>query len=426
MCGISGFSLNPNDSSITNSRNLAGRLLLGIEHRGRDATGACWFGPNGSSETQKHAVTASAFVRGLSMWKKTNDAILHTRMWTQGSPDNNDNNHPIHVGPVTGVHNGGIWNDDSLFRSMSEDITRNAEVDSEAAFAAIAYGVGRLPHANNLMDCLEKIEGTAALAWYDSDDDRRTLHLARVYGSPLVIAQNNFGSLFFASTEATIKEALQPFSCEIVFLENVAEGSYFEIREGRIHETAKFQPAGKPYETSRSYSSYVSSASTYSYSLTPAKTPTVTPAALNDAPALEERLFEISETVEYDKANFPFDYRVREKNIDDFDISNGRAESDVMGAQLYPGAWVKTDLLDKEYWGQIITIPDTFPGGMYAIRLLVTAKSKPTDVVFVYRNINSLDWSDEIRRDFRDDIADALHDSLIDDAVTELSIYSQF
>ena len=63
---------------------------------------------------------------------------------------------------------------------------------------------------------------------------------------------------------------------------------------------------------------------------------------------------------------------------------------------------------------------------MYAIRLLVTAKSKPTDVVFVYRNINSLDWSDEIRRDFRDDIADALHDSLIDDAVTELSIYSQF
>ena len=423
MCGISGFSLSPNDSSITNSRSLAGRLLLGIEHRGKDATGACWISPTGSREVQKHPVTASAFVRNLSMWKKTNDAILHTRMWTQGSPDDNNNNHPIVVGPVTGVHNGGIWNDFELFKHMNEDIDRIAEVDSEAAFAAIAYGIGRLPEANNLLDCLEQIEGTAALAWYDDDDDKRTLHLARVYGSPLVIAQNNFGSLFFASTEDTIKDALKDVQCEIVFLENVAEGSYFEIREGRIHTTEKFEPAGKPYTNTRSYTGWKQSANTYKYNLTSTPAKVITPAALDTTPELSERLFEIGETVEYDKSNFSFDYRVRETQIDNYDISFGRAASDSLGAQLYPGAWVRTPLLDKEYWGQIITIPDTFPSGMYSIRLLVTQKGMSPDVVLVSRSIDMIDWSDSIRRGMEDDIADALHESIVQDSTTEYVLY---
>jgi hypothetical protein len=423
MCGISGFSLNPNDTSITNSRTLAGKLLLGIEHRGRDATGACWINPNGGREVQKHAVTATAFVRNLSMWKRTNDAILHTRMWTQGSPENNDNNHPIVVGPVVGVHNGGIWNDNTIFNDMRADIDRIAEVDSEAAFAAIAYGIGRLPQANNLMDCLEQIEGTAALAWYDEDDDKHTLHLARVYGSPLVIAQNNFGSLFFASTEETIKEALKDVQCDIVFLETAVEGSYFEVREGRITATDKFTPAGKPYTVSSSYTSWSKSAKTYSYSTSP--TPKeISPIAVKTTPEIEERLFELGEIVEYDKDNFSFDYRVREAQIDNYDISNGRAESDAMGAQLYPGAWVKTSLLDKEYWGQLITIPDSFPEGMYSVRLLVTQKGCNPDVVMVSRSVSMLDWSDSIRRDMEDDIADALHESLVDDAVSELHVLS--
>lgn len=425
MCGISGFSLNPNDTSITNSRKLAGQLLLGIEHRGRDATGACWISPNGNREVQKHPVTASAFVRNLSMWKRTNDAILHTRMWTQGAPDNNDNNHPIVVGPVVGVHNGGIWNDNDLFSHMKEDVDRIAEVDSEAAFAAIAYGIGRLPEANNLMDCLEQIEGSAALAWYDDDDDKRTLHLARVFGSPLVIAQNNFGSLFFASTEETIKDALKDVQCEIVFLENAVEGSYFEVREGRITATDKFTPAGKPYASSSTYAGWKSHAKTYSYSLIP--TPKeIAPAALKTTPIIEERLFELGETVEYDKDNFEFDYRARERAIDNYDISNGRAESDAMGAQLYPGAWVKTCLLDKDYWGQIITIPDTFPTGMYTVRLLVTQKGQTPDVVMVSRSVAMLDWSDTINRSMEEDIADAMHESLVSDAATELNLFASY
>lgn len=394
MCGISGFSLNPNDPTINNSRLLAGTLLLGIEHRGRDATGACWFDPYGNPFVQKGAFTATAFVRNLSMWKKTTDAILHTRAWTQGHPSNNDNNHPIVTGPIIGVHNGGIWNDYDLFREM-RDVERIAEVDSEAAFAAIAFGIGRLNNgaSNNLIDCLEQIEGGAALAWYDADDDHRTLHLARLNSSPLVVAQNQHGSLFFASTKQAIVDALaKTRSSDIVYMEEIKEGTYLAVREGRIIESSQFTPAVR-------YSYNKASWSTYKAYTTPAITATTTEDAfakeVNGVDYdydLSSKYFDSELMFDYDPADCEFDYRQREKDIDDHDAIYGKSYSNSVGAKLYPSMWVKASLLDKWYWGQIIEMPDTFPEGKYTIRLVINVANQPLEVVYVQRTVYELEW----------------------------------
>jgi hypothetical protein len=393
MCGISGFSLNPTDPTVTNSRLIAGTLLLGIEHRGRDATGACWFDPHGNPFVQKGAYTASAFVRNLSMWKKTTDAILHTRAWTQGEPSNNDNNHPIVSGPVIGVHNGGIWNDYELFREM-RDVNRVAEVDSEAAFAAIAFGIGRLNDgsAKNLIDCLEVIQGGAALAWYDADDDHRTLHLARLNSSPLVVAQNQHGSLFFASTKQSIVDALAKTNgSDIVFMEELKEGTYMAVREGRILECTPFTPAQRYTSyTKPSWNSY----KTYSAPAvisTPAKEEAVVAEHDYDYD-LSTKFFDSEFMFDYDPADVQFDYRTRESQIDDHDITYGKTYSNSVGAKLYPSMWVKVDLLNQEFWGQIIEMPDTFPEGAYTIRVMISRKNQPLEVVYVQRTVFEIEW----------------------------------
>ena len=410
MCGISGFSLSPNDTSITNSRAFAGTLLLGIEHRGRDATGACWYGPHNTSVVQKHPVTATAFVRNMSMWKRSRDVILHTRAWTQGSPTNNDNNHPIVVGPVTGVHNGGIWNDDDLFRDMP-DVQRIAQVDSEAAFAAIAYGIGRLNDtaAATIEECLETIEGSAALAWYDDDDDVRTLHLARVSSSPLVIAQNAAGSLFFASTEGAIRDAIKKHgNNDIVFVEHVTEGTYLQVREGRITEMHAFTPSANSSWKSKYTGWKGDYASTYTSDYAKPATPTddvwadepvdayhVSGRAFSERYDLSSKFFDINEAIDYAYADIDFDYRERMTQIDNNDAIYGKPHSNALGANLCPGSWVQTHVLGGQYWGQVIEMPDSFPHGNYTIRvMLISDKMAMPDVVFVQRPVNEFTWKD--------------------------------
>ena len=64
MCGIAGFSLKPN--SGIDPGVLAASLALGIESRGRDATGCAWFSPSHKSVRYlKEPVPASEYIEDL-------------------------------------------------------------------------------------------------------------------------------------------------------------------------------------------------------------------------------------------------------------------------------------------------------------------------------------------------------------------------
>ena len=231
MCGIAGFSICDKEHRLIRARVLGRELLLQIEQRGRDATGAVW-----SENTEdgkelfyaKDNVPARQFVRDNMelIPKYTRTALFHTRYATQGSPTNNDNNHPIAVPRIIGVHNGHIANDDEVFAELG--VERIAEVDSEAIFQLIA-------NSADPIEALPKLEGRAAVAWFEADDPH-TMHLARLEGSPLWVGHTVNGSLVFASTRQLLTKAAENAHVRLQTIWEVPEWLYLKVVKGEIVE----------------------------------------------------------------------------------------------------------------------------------------------------------------------------------------------
>ncbi len=142
MCGIATTLLNPQQRSPQVWRAIKDtftRNLLFNEERGRAATGLAVVQANGQVSVQKMAIPASEFVTRpeyLALLEQvgpqTTVLLGHTRHPTQGDPSDDANNHPVQAGPIFGVHNGHINNDDSLFARFG--LSRQARVDSEIIF----------------------------------------------------------------------------------------------------------------------------------------------------------------------------------------------------------------------------------------------------------------------------------------------------
>jgi glucosamine 6-phosphate synthetase-like amidotransferase/phosphosugar isomerase protein len=234
MCGIAGFCLS-RDENI-NARKLSTCLLNHIVSRGEDATGAAWVASD--RETKKATIAVSkAPVPAYSfdpylkqMPESTKRVILHTRWATQGSPQNNLNNHPIVSGKIVGVHNGVLSNDRNVFEALREQ--RKAQVDSEAAFALLNRTI------YSPAQVLQSLKGRAALAWLDARD-KRDLHLARVDGSPLAIGFTKAGSLIFASTMPLLVGGCADAGLDLSWAEDIDPMTYMRIRNGEIIDLAQ-------------------------------------------------------------------------------------------------------------------------------------------------------------------------------------------
>jgi len=113
--------------------------LISNEERGREATGCAVLQQDGQLFIRKIPIPASDFVTRpeyqdllAKIDGQTTLVLGHTRQPTKGDPSFNSNNHPLHAGPVFGVHNGQIDNDEDLFSKYG--CPRSAEVDSEIIF----------------------------------------------------------------------------------------------------------------------------------------------------------------------------------------------------------------------------------------------------------------------------------------------------
>ena len=213
-------------------------LLLGIEERGRHATGAAFF-EEGNPFIQKTNMAASEFVEYLDMGEGVTNAILHTRWASQGSPTVNDNNHPIDVNGIMGIHNGVIFNDDVLFGRIGPD-KRKAEVDSEAIFATLLHG------REKAVESLARIEGSAAVAWVESFGDPDVLHASRVSSSPFMYAYTEVGSFVFASTGHALIKAMRAVGMQMATgPHSLPEGTYLRVRNGEILTRMSFTSANQ-------------------------------------------------------------------------------------------------------------------------------------------------------------------------------------
>jgi glutamine phosphoribosylpyrophosphate amidotransferase len=231
MCGVAGFSLAPHsrlDRTLT-----AQALLAAIAERGGDAVGYAYPGSEGGAVVIKQRTPASKLLEQVEVPHGTTELLVHVRDFTKGHPSIAANNHPVRHGPVVGVHNGRILNDDEL---LAEHSCARAEprmtVDSEAVFAVAA-------HSQSDAKAFEVLYGTMAAAWLD-ERTPGVLHLARGVGRPMWLGECRDG-LFFASTEYAL-EVLERYCTPALKKRRVDDGTLLAVHHGSIVRRQSFTP----------------------------------------------------------------------------------------------------------------------------------------------------------------------------------------
>ena len=210
MCGIAGVRRFGADPITPDMLKL---LLLGNEHRGTHATGIALQQRDGKISVLKADEIAWKFVNSdkfkafltASLTNDTIIALLHTRAATQGSPRQNENNHPMWDGKTAIIHNGTIANDDYLFDTLK--LKRVAETDSDIIRAIISkHGINR-----KSIRILDQMAGSCAAACITAKQPGELLLLHS--GSPLQIGTVNVGTRRFmtwSSIRGPIHKAMRP------------------------------------------------------------------------------------------------------------------------------------------------------------------------------------------------------------------------
>lgn len=180
MCGLTACLLYPQERSPATWRAIGQvftRSLLHNETRGRAATGIAVMEQDGPVTVYKQPQPAADFVvsppyRNLLAGLNADTVLLlgHTRRPTKGTPAHNGNNHPLQVGPIYGIHNGHIDNDDALF--MAERFPRQAQVDSEIIFHLLGVGPASPVEVDNLAAAGQRLAQLAGQVTFLACDRR--------------------------------------------------------------------------------------------------------------------------------------------------------------------------------------------------------------------------------------------------------------
>lgn len=408
--------MSPEDNANINSKRLAKELLLGIEHRGKDATGVAFIDALGRVQAHKAPLTAKEFIRTqrLTLPRRASAAIMHTRAGTKGSERDNRNNHPIVVanGHMVGVHNGVLYNDDDIFKYLGPEL-RIGQVDSEAIFALLA-------HSNaSIEDNLSSLEGSVAIAWMTTDEGPDTLHLARVSSSPLIVGQTEGGSLIFASTEWVLKDTAKELGLDLTHIRHTPEGQHLIVKQGKVEDVRTFEPPRSFYSTWDPWDAYERVPGTQStYRKKGASSGVVThlpPVNKAEDTVLAEKLkaergvvnvYPVKERRKADeqmvaRSMMPlrlFDqleevgtkdyhewYGDREQAIDDLwsiaqfeNLEGEQRMCEKLHVFLRPGDYVKTSFGGRDVTAQVIALPNEFPGGFYTLRARVPNANRQT------------------------------------------------
>ena len=155
-----------------------------------DGTSARYKGQDEEANIERYMDVACLLNRDLK------HVLGHTRAKTKGSEFNPLNNHPILVGNIIGIHNGGVKNDDIIYKKYPE-MTPLGEVDSEAIIQLLAMNApDRALGLGDIKFVTERIEGPRAVMAYNRNhpdkviyfhDKDRPLELAYIYELGLAV-----------------------------------------------------------------------------------------------------------------------------------------------------------------------------------------------------------------------------------------------
>ena len=232
MCGIADNSLRSRSGV---ERTLAAQALLAaIAERGADAVGYAYRSSDDTYATVvKQRTPASKLLERVSVPPEANQLLVHVRDYTKGHPSIAANNHPVRHGPVVGIHNGIIVNDDEVLAPHScARAEPRMTVDSEAIFAVAA-------HSRNDAHALEHLRGAMATSWLD-EREPGVVFIARGSGRPLWIGEGRDG-VFFASTRVAL-EVVERYCALKLRKRELREGTWLALEDGQITRRARFRP----------------------------------------------------------------------------------------------------------------------------------------------------------------------------------------
>jgi glucosamine 6-phosphate synthetase-like amidotransferase/phosphosugar isomerase protein len=181
----------------------------------------------------KQRTPASLLLERVAVPDTATELLVHVRDYTKGHPSISANNHPVRHGPVVGIHNGIIVNDDELL--APHECARSEPrmtVDSEAIFAIAA-------HSRNEPRAFEALLGSMAAAWLD-EREQDTVFVARGVGRPLWLGSGKH-ELLFASTREAL-EVVEQFVHIRLHKHELRDGTLLALREGKIVREGRFRP----------------------------------------------------------------------------------------------------------------------------------------------------------------------------------------
>ena len=223
MCGIFGFVTNSESGlDLTSCRRILIDLFHRSEPRGQDASGLVLVSSKIAQVYKKPLppdkfLSDSGFKKflaqkvGLSCDGSTGKinaplaAIGHCRLVLSGTEIVHENNQPIIVGPIVGIHNGLVTNENELRKTFTR-LNKTYDIDSEIIFQLIEdYRKNGYSLTNSISKSFDNIEGTASIAFFRQGEGY--LHLATNYGS-LFVSQGE-GITVFASERAILQSFLR-------------------------------------------------------------------------------------------------------------------------------------------------------------------------------------------------------------------------
>lgn len=186
-----------------------------LEYRGNDATGIALMSDAGKIRILKNNDPAWRFTASTRykqflaehLDEHTRIVLVHTRKYTKGSPARNENNHPMMASAGCIVHNGMIYNDDSLFAANKgkQGFKRSGETDSDIIRALLDNSEGI--HKDTIKQ-MNLLDGTAAIAGIHPATPDKLLLLRDQ--NPIVLGATR-DILMFASDKEAIHKALKPW-----------------------------------------------------------------------------------------------------------------------------------------------------------------------------------------------------------------------
>jgi len=256
MCGLFGVLRTARACDPAKASVAFLELGLRAQERGRDAAGVALVG----GTTPVHPYGAESTLAGLSdgrlgdlrivkgcapfdhVWHEELRPELdaawlafgHTRWATQGAPDELVNTSPWAVAGRVFTHNGDI--DVPRLRARFALPASRGTTDSEPLFRALAAAGDDV---RLITELLSEVVGRAALAWTDRSRPDR-IHLARAALSPLSIANDAEGNLYWASNPAWLR------AIGLTDITIFDEGTYLLLsRDGTVTAQATFQPVAR-------------------------------------------------------------------------------------------------------------------------------------------------------------------------------------